>query len=251
MEYIQQDECEQAVAEFETVLRADRGYSAAYFHAAGRPWRSWGGSRRPAISTGGASPPRATRTRGANWKRLSLYWANKDLLRRTAFLLAISSMRRAARSSTGAAPVRPPPFRRAPAATPAGQNQLDSNQALFTVLAAINVAGYDEQIDSPSTHAFRHTVRVELDARNLESIGALKRFFRERRLQDQNAELSRYISYALLINGAPDFEYRDPDMVRPPDATSLEGLSPLLAAFYKEARLWTICGSARNASPTQ
>jgi len=32
MEYIQQGECEQAVAEFETVLRADRGYSAAYFH---------------------------------------------------------------------------------------------------------------------------------------------------------------------------------------------------------------------------
>ena len=32
MEYIQQGECEQAVAEFETVLRADQGYSAAYFH---------------------------------------------------------------------------------------------------------------------------------------------------------------------------------------------------------------------------
>ena len=32
MEYVQQGECEQAVAEFETVLRADGGYSAAYFH---------------------------------------------------------------------------------------------------------------------------------------------------------------------------------------------------------------------------
>lgn len=32
MEYVQQGECEQAVAEFETVLRADQGYSAAYFH---------------------------------------------------------------------------------------------------------------------------------------------------------------------------------------------------------------------------
>ena len=32
MEYIQQGECEQAVAEFETVLRADQSYSAAYFH---------------------------------------------------------------------------------------------------------------------------------------------------------------------------------------------------------------------------
>lgn len=32
MEYVQHGECEQAVAEFETVLRADREYAAAYFH---------------------------------------------------------------------------------------------------------------------------------------------------------------------------------------------------------------------------
>jgi tetratricopeptide (TPR) repeat protein len=170
-------------------------------------------------------------------------------LRRIALLLAISSLATLPAFPQGAAPVRPP-FRRTPAAAPAGQNQLDSNQALFTVLAAINVAGYDDQNESPSTHAFRHTVRVELGARNLESIAALKRFFRERRLQDQNAELSRYISYALLINGAPDFEYRDPDMIRPPDATSLEGLSPLLAAFYKEARLEELWQRSQRFSDT-
>ncbi len=65
----------------------------------------------------------------------------------------------------------------------------------------------------------------------------LKRFFRDHKLANPNAELSRYISYALLINGPPDFDYRDPDMVRPPDATSVEGLSPLLAAFYSEANI--------------
>lgn len=32
MEYVQQGECEQAVTEFEAVLRADQEYSAAYFH---------------------------------------------------------------------------------------------------------------------------------------------------------------------------------------------------------------------------
>jgi tetratricopeptide (TPR) repeat protein len=157
-------------------------------------------------------------------------------VRRTAFLLAILSWAALPAFPQGAAPVRPP-VRRAATAAPAEQDQIDSHQALFTVLAAINLAGYDDQIDSPSTHPFRHTLRVELGTRNLESVGELKRFFRAHRLQDQNAELNRYISYALLINGAPDFGYRDPDMVRPPDATSLEGLSPLLAAFYKEARL--------------
>ena len=129
----------------------------------------------------------------------------------------------------------PQPTRRNTAAQPA--NQLDGNQALFTVLAAINVAGYDTQIDAVSTHPFRHTLRTELGTRNIESIFQLKRFFRDHHLADPNAELSQYISYALLINGAPLFDYKDPDMVRPPDASALEGLSPILATFYKEANL--------------
>ena len=133
-------------------------------------------------------------------------------------------------------PLQPkPPIRRAIGNDT--QNQLDSNEALFTVLAAINAAGYDDQIDAPSTHAFRHTLRTEVGARNLDSVFQLKRFFRDHQLANPDAELSRYISYALLINGPPDFGYRDPDMVRPPDATSVEGLSPLLAAFYSEANL--------------
>ena len=128
-----------------------------------------------------------------------------------------------------------PPIRRTSAPSNSTDNQLDGNEALFTVLAAINAAGYDDQINAASSHVFRHTLRTELAARNLDSVFELKRFFRDHKLSDPTAELNRYISYALLINGPPLFDYRDPDMVRPPDATSVEGLSPLLAAFYKEA----------------
>ena len=38
------------------------------------------------------------------------------------------------------------------------------------MLAAINAAGYDDQIDAASTHVFRHTLRTELGARNLDSV---------------------------------------------------------------------------------
>ncbi len=145
------------------------------------------------------------------------------------FLLAATALPQAT------APVRPP-VRRAPSPADA-QNQLDSNEALFTVLAAINMAGYDDQVDAASTHVFRHTLRTQLASRNLDSVFELKRFYRDHQLKTPGAELSRYISYALLINGPPDFDYRDPDMLRPPDVTSIEGLSPLLAAFYKEANL--------------
>jgi tetratricopeptide (TPR) repeat protein len=120
---------------------------------------------------------------------------------------------------------------------PSDQNQLDGNQALFTVLAAINVAGYDDQINAASTNPYRHQLRARFDAKSLDSVYELKRFVRDHKANDPKAELSRYISYGLLINGPPDFGYRDPDMVRPADASALEGLSPLLAAFYREANL--------------
>ncbi len=136
------------------------------------------------------------------------------------------------------APARPQaqPLRRQTQAA-SDQNQLDGNQALFTVLAAINVAGYDDQIDAVSTHPYRHQLRTQFSTKSLDSIYELKRFVRDHKVGDPKADLSRYISYALLINGPPDFDYRDPDMVRPADVSSLEGLSPLLAAFYREANL--------------
>jgi tetratricopeptide (TPR) repeat protein len=139
----------------------------------------------------------------------------------------------AAKTPAGKAPASP---RRAPSASDA-QNQLDSNQALFAVMAAINVAGYDDQIDAVSTSAFRHTLRTQLATQNLDSVFQLKRFFRDHRQRTADAELSQYISYAMMIEGAPDFGYRDPDMQRPLDVSSLEGLSPLLANFYREAKL--------------
>ena len=131
----------------------------------------------------------------------------------------------------------PRPQLRRTASVSDAQSQLDSSQALFTVLAAINVAGYDEQIDAASTHAFRHTLRTQLATQNLDSVFQLKRFFRDHRQRSAEAELSQYISYAMMIDGAPAFDYREPDMQRPVDVSALEGLSPLLASFYKEAHL--------------
>ncbi|MGP0063591.1 MAG: hypothetical protein ACLQGP_08355, partial [Isosphaeraceae bacterium] len=49
------------------------------------------------------------------------------------------------------------------------QNQLDSNEALFTVMAAINVAGFDQGIDSPSNSQLRAQVRDFLKAKKLKS----------------------------------------------------------------------------------
>lgn len=124
---------------------------------------------------------------------------------------------------------------------PAQPGQLDANLTLFTVLAAINAAGYDAELNSPSNHPLRKAVRQAVAARQPASLPRLKALFEARRAWNWNAELSQYISYALSVGGPPDFKPRFPPNRMPPDTVGLEGLSRLLAEFYREAgieELW-------------
>lgn len=58
----------------------------------------------------------------------------------------------------------------------AEQGQLDASQTLFTVLTAINAAGYDAELDSPSNNPLRQTIRQQIAALNPPSVAALKQF---------------------------------------------------------------------------
>lgn len=116
-------------------------------------------------------------------------------------------------------------------------NQLDASESIFTVLAAINAAGYDAEIDSLSNNPFRKIVRDEVAARNLEVVTELKRFVRDHKQANPADELSQYISYALSVDGPPAFTPRYLNNLMPPDAAQLEGLTPLLIRFYRDAHI--------------
>src|SRR3984893_8537552 len=117
------------------------------------------------------------------------------------------------------------------------QGQLDASPALFTVLAAINVAGYDADLDSNANSPIRKQVRELIGARHLDSVESLKKFFAAHRQQNQSAELNQYISFALTIDGPPDFQSRMKVEEIPLDVGPLAGLDQLMAAFYREANL--------------
>lgn len=119
----------------------------------------------------------------------------------------------------------------------AEENQLDASPSLFSVLAAINVAGYDADLQSAANHPFREEVRKELASRNIPCLEDLKRFFAEHRQKDSTAELSQYVSFALLVDGPPAFSYRLQQNELPPDILNLSGLGPLMARFHKEAHI--------------
>src|SRR5947208_3349435 len=122
------------------------------------------------------------------------------------------------------------------AATPE-TGQLDASPGLFTVMAALNAAGYSADLSSPNNHPLRAAIRAELAKRNIPSLPAIKDFFERHRKRTDTIELSQYISFALASNGPPSFAFTQRDVEIPPDAAALRELGPLLAAFYKEANL--------------
>jgi tetratricopeptide (TPR) repeat protein len=123
-----------------------------------------------------------------------------------------------------------------PAAMSEG-GQLDASPGLFTVMAAINAAGYAADLSSPNNHPLRDAIRAELAKRNIPSLPAIKDFFSRHRKSNDTAELNQYISFALTAGGPPDFAIKHRDVEIPPDVVPIQALSPLLAAFYKEANI--------------
>ncbi len=124
---------------------------------------------------------------------------------------------------------------------------MDASPALFTVLAAVNAAGYDADSDSPSNHPLRDEVRRELAARKIPCLDELKRFVQDHRQRDATAELAQYISFGLVVDGPPAFAFRLKRNELPPDVTSLQGLQPLLVRFYREADIGSLWKKAQPA----
>src|SRR5579872_5463499 len=120
-------------------------------------------------------------------------------------------------------------------ATGAELGQLDASPTLFTVMAAINAAGYSADLASPNNHPLRDAIRAELAKRNIPSLPAIKEFFERHRKRSDVQELGQYISFALTVSGPPTFAIKLRDVDVPPDVTTMKELSPLLAAFYKES----------------
>jgi tetratricopeptide (TPR) repeat protein len=115
------------------------------------------------------------------------------------------------------------------------EGQLDGSQTLFTVLAAINAARYDPGVDSNANSPVRNQVREIIAQKNLQSVEALKKFLADHHLEDPEADVNQYISFALSIQGPPDFQFWMAPQEIPPDVRKLDGLNALIANFYQEA----------------
>jgi len=125
--------------------------------------------------------------------------------------------------------------------------QLDGSETLFTVLAAINAAGYNYNIDSNANSPLRKQVLDAIAQKNPPSVEALKKFMADHHQENPEAELNQYISFALSLQGPPDFRFWLEPQEIPPDVRKLDGLNEIIAAFYREADIDDLWKQAQPA----
>ena len=116
-------------------------------------------------------------------------------------------------------------------------NQLDDNQALFSVMAAIAAGGFNAEAGALSNHPLRKAVSEYFAKQVLPSIDALRRYVRDHKPKNAALEFNQYLSFALLVKGPPNFEWANPNLPLPPEVAAIDDFAPLLADFYKEAKL--------------
>jgi tetratricopeptide (TPR) repeat protein len=119
-----------------------------------------------------------------------------------------------------------------------GSVNLDSNEQLFCVLAAINAAGYDAGVGNETGDNTRDEVRSVLFRRNPPVLSDLRKFYTAHQVADDSvATLGEYVSLALLLAAPPQFAFTVPEADLPPDAKDVKGLVTLLRRYYVEANL--------------
>ena len=128
-----------------------------------------------------------------------------------------------------------------------GENGFSFSLTMFSTFAAINAAGYDAGLDSPLNERFkvRTEIREDLAKRTIPCLSELKDFYSRHKKASDTADLSQYISFALVAGDAPNFEL--PKSEVPPDVEPLRAFSGILARFYKQADLETLWNRAQPA----
>ncbi|HET9783670.1 MAG TPA: hypothetical protein VFP94_01800, partial [Terriglobales bacterium] len=74
---------------------------------------------------------------------------------------------------------------------------VDSNPAVFAVLAGLTAAGYDA--GEPVNEPLRASLRREIAGKSVPAVAALKDFFQSHHLPNRNQDLARYTTLALFL----------------------------------------------------
>lgn len=115
------------------------------------------------------------------------------------------------------------------------RTSLEYNEAMFSLMAALNACGYDQ--DLPESLAVRNEIRQEVNraAQGRDAQDALLRtckFYGDHNPGDPARNIAQYVSLGLNLGEAPSFALKVKEADLAPDATYVLGMIPLLQNFY-------------------
>ena len=114
---------------------------------------------------------------------------------------------------------------------------VQASPQIFATMCALDAAGFDADESTLSEMPARLALRGDLLKMQGPATDAVRQYYRDHAFANPSETLSRYITFALTIGPAPDFEYQTEREMLPPDVLSIEEFQGLLPAFYKEAHL--------------
>src|SRR5271163_3313559 len=131
------------------------------------------------------------------------------------------------------------PATRGQAGPPEAQTgvSVEASQSIFSVMCALDAAGFAADESTLSEMPSRLALRGELLKLQGPATDALRQFYRDYNLADSGETLSRYITFALVAGPPPSFTFLLDRDVLPPDVLTIEGFQEVLTNFYHEAHL--------------
>ena len=139
---------------------------------------------------------------------------------------------------------------RAPESGQTAKLTLETSETLFSVLAAMNSCGYDQEL--AASDPLRLQIRKEVEEAVNASEAAqqardqLCRFYHDHQQADAARDLAQYVSLALYLSDPPKFSTILKEADLPPDAAYVLGFIPLLQKFYETAGLQRIWGKHQD-----
>jgi tetratricopeptide (TPR) repeat protein len=121
---------------------------------------------------------------------------------------------------------------------------LETDETLFTVLAAMNTCGYDAGLHV--SDVLRMNIRDEIQ-RNMQGsqdaqqvMASMCQWYDAHHGIDATHDLAQYVSLALYLDGPPHFVPRVKEDDLPPDAVPVAGFGAQLEKFYDKAQIHSI-----------
>lgn len=123
---------------------------------------------------------------------------------------------------------------------------INSNEQLFSVMAALNAAGYDTGLYVHTGDNTRQEVRGVLAKEKIPVASQIAVFYAAHRIPGNSGlDFGQYVSLALLLGPPPDFKFTVAVQDLPPDAAAIRDFVPLLRTFYQQASLGDLYAQLR------